>query len=72
MDATNWEGFIKVSCEAHNGKVTPALLAKRLYLKIAGAMMGVIESVQRKSPNSTLARSLGHLSPITPAARRSS
>ena len=72
MDSTNWAGFIDVSCEASNGKITPSLLAKRMYLMVAGAAMSVVEGLQKKLPKTGLARRFGYISPITPSARRSS
>jgi len=68
MHATNWDGFIDISCETH-GKLRPAMIAKRLYLKFAGWVMSAVEAVQHKFPGSSLARTLGRLSPATPAAR---
>ena len=70
MHATNWAGFIDVSCETPGGKVRSAMIAKRLYLNFAGAIMGIAEAIQKKFPGYGLARSFGRLSPATPAARR--
>jgi hypothetical protein len=70
MHATNWDGFVALSCESPNGKVNPSLLAKRLYLKTAGVIMSAVETLQRQFPQAGLIRRLGHLSPATPAARR--
>ncbi len=67
IHSTNWAGFVDVSCEAPSGKSKAALLAKRVYLQLAG---GVMEAIQEKFPGSGLARRLGYLSPATPAARR--
>jgi hypothetical protein len=71
MHATNWDGFVDLSCKSPDGKVKPALLVKRLYLKTAGVIMSVVEAMQRKFPRAGIARRLGSLSPATPAARRS-
>jgi Cupin-like domain len=68
MYATNWAGFVKLSCDSANG--TPAKLAKRIYLGFVGAVMSFAEKLQDRFPGSGLIRFLGHLSPATPAARR--
>jgi hypothetical protein len=70
MYATNWPGFVDLSCASANGKTTPAKLLKRAYLQTAGMVMSAIETLQEKFPNASLIRRLGHLSPATPAARR--
>jgi len=68
--STNWPGFVNISCEAPNGKMRPALLAKRMYLSLAGIVMSIAETIQEKFPSSGLARRLGYLSPVSPEARR--
>ncbi len=70
MHSTNWAGFIDISCENTGGGIKPSLLAKRLYLLVAGMVMGLVESIQRNWPGTSIARSLGYLSPINPEARR--
>jgi len=70
IHSSNWAGFVDVSCEAPGGKTGLALLVKRAYLQIAGIIMSAVESMQRAFPASGLARRIGQLSPLTPAARR--
>ena len=69
MHSTNWAGFVDLSCESGNGKGNAALMAKRLYLNFAGLAMSFIEKLQSMFPDSVLIRRLGHLAPLTPAAR---
>jgi len=71
MHSTNWDGFVDLSCETPNGKIKPAMVAKRLYLKTAGMIMSMIEGLQTAFPKAGLVRKLGYLSPATPAARKS-
>jgi len=70
MHATNWDGFVALSCDSPNGKASASLLAKRLYLKTAGVIMSAVETLQRQFPQAGLIRRIGSLSPATPAARR--
>jgi len=70
IHSTNWAGFVDISCESANGRTSAAQFAKRAYLNMAGWLMGIAESVQRKFPRSSLARHLSYLSPATPGARR--
>lgn len=70
IHSTNWDGFMKISCESPDGSLTPQARVKQLYLRFAGAIMGVAESVQRSMPNSALARLASRLSPATANARR--
>jgi hypothetical protein len=69
MHAANWPGFVALSCETGTGKSAPTLVAKRIYLGIVGVVMSLVEALQATFPNSALIRRLGHLSPLTPAAR---
>lgn len=70
MHSANWPGFVDLSCESANGKLSPAKLVKRLYLQVAGVVMSAIENLQERHPRSLLARRFGYLSPATPSARR--
>jgi len=70
IHSTNWDGFVEISCESANGKFRPQILAKRFYLQTAGWIMSVVEKLQEKFPRTGLARRLGFLSPLSPAARR--
>ena len=69
MHSTNWAGFVDLSCDAASGKRSLALTAKRAYLETAGLVMNLVEKLQSIFPNSKLVRRIGHLSPLTPAAR---
>ena len=71
IHSTNWDGFIDISCVSPDGKTRPGQLAKRIYLRLAGAAMSVIEKIQETFPKSGWAQRIGQLSPMTPAARRS-
>jgi hypothetical protein len=70
MHTTNWAGFVDLSCGSTHSKLSPAKLAKRFYLRVAGAMMRVVEGLQERHPDSLLARRFGYLAPASPAARR--
>ena len=70
MHETNWEGFVSLSCESGDGKIRPAMMLKRIYLNLAGWLMGTVERLQRRFPDRALVRRIAHLSPATPAARR--
>jgi hypothetical protein len=70
MDSTNWDGFVDLSCTGADGKTSPAMILKRMYLQLAGLAMSVIEGLQNAFPKAGLIRKLGSLSPATPAARK--
>lgn len=71
IHASNWNGFIKISCESADGSLTPSARVKSLYLRLAGIAMGIAEKIQRAFPRSAFARLAGRISPATPAARPS-
>jgi hypothetical protein len=71
MYGTNWDGFVDLSCESPKGRVRPTIVAKRLYLQLAGTVMGMVEWLQEKFPGTGLSRLVGYLAPASPAARRS-
>jgi hypothetical protein len=70
MHSTNWKGFVDLSCDPGAGKMKPALLAKRAYLGASGMIMSIAEKLQEMFPGTVVARSVGAVSPATPAARR--
>ncbi|HEY9127502.1 MAG TPA: cupin-like domain-containing protein [Acidobacteriaceae bacterium] len=71
IHSTNWNGFVKISCESSDGKLTPQARIKQLYLRLAGVIMGVAEGIQKAFPRSAFARLAGRISPASPAARPS-
>jgi len=71
IHSTNWKGFVKISCESNNGRLSASARIKKLYLQLAGILMGAAESVQKTFPRSAFARLAGKISPATPAMRPS-
>lgn len=69
IHSTNWDGFVSLSCDLPDGKLTPSTLAKKLYFKSVGIAMSFAEAIQNKFPGSGLARMMGRFSPISPEMR---